>query len=53
MGRTEPVAGGVSHAVPPLPVLTSRRHIDLLRVCSSLAGRPRIRGGRGPVPAAV
>ncbi|GAA1078329.1 hypothetical protein [Kitasatospora arboriphila] len=53
MGQTEPVTGGVAHAVRLLPVLTSRRHIDLLRVCSSLAGRPRSRGRRRPVAAAV
>lgn len=33
-------------AVPPLPLLTSRRHIDLVRVCSA-ASSPR---DGGPVP---
>ncbi|MFE0461329.1 putative leader peptide [Kitasatospora sp. NPDC058965] len=35
--QAEPVAEGVAHAVRLLPVLTSRRHIDLQRVCSSMA----------------
>ncbi|MFD0275121.1 putative leader peptide [Kitasatospora sp. NPDC127111] len=29
----------MARAVRLLPVLTSRRHIDLQRVCSSMAGR--------------
>ncbi|OKI16413.1 hypothetical protein A6A07_10295 [Streptomyces sp. CB03911] len=41
-GRTvrhvEPVIDGVAHAVRLLPMLTCRRHIDLQRVCSSMAG---------------
>ncbi|MFJ9714420.1 putative leader peptide [Streptomyces sp. NPDC101213] len=32
MGRLEPVTVRVSRS----PLLTSRRHIDLLRVCSAL-----------------
>ncbi|MFI5683555.1 putative leader peptide [Streptomyces sp. NPDC051636] len=34
MGRRETVTGRVVRT-PPLPLLTSRRHIDLLRVCSA------------------
>ncbi|MCG6494436.1 hypothetical protein [Kitasatospora sp. A2-31] len=50
MRNAEPVAQGAAHAVRLLPVLTCRRHIDLLRVSSSMA--PAVRrpeGGRGPV----
>ncbi|MFD9123873.1 hypothetical protein [Kitasatospora sp. NPDC059571] len=45
MRQPEPVIEGAAHAVRLLPVLTSRRHIDLLRVCSSMAGAT---GSRGP-----
>ncbi|WP_406210363.1 hypothetical protein OH807_40535 [Kitasatospora sp. NBC_01560] len=38
MRHAEPVIDGVAHAVRLRPVLTCRRHIDLQRVCSSLAG---------------
>ncbi|MFJ3794199.1 hypothetical protein [Kitasatospora sp. NPDC090091] len=50
MRNAEPVALGAAHAVRLLPVLTCRRHIDLLRVSSSMA-RPERRstGSRGPV----
>ncbi len=30
-------------AIQPLPLLTSRRHIDLLRVCSAASSLPRSR----------
>ncbi|MEU6159217.1 hypothetical protein [Streptomyces sp. NPDC047130] len=42
MGRSVPDRGSdtVRVAVRPLPLLTSRRHIDLMRVCSA-AGHPR------------
>ncbi|GAA0666349.1 hypothetical protein GCM10010193_17380 [Kitasatospora atroaurantiaca] len=46
--RAEPVIDGVAHAVRLLPMLTCRRHIDLQRVCSSMAGALAPRG-----PAAV
>ncbi|WP_328869149.1 hypothetical protein OHT76_03045 [Streptomyces sp. NBC_00287] len=36
MGRAEPVADRVSRTSVPSPLLTSRRHIDLLRVCSAI-----------------
>ncbi|MGW2384223.1 putative leader peptide [Streptomyces lincolnensis] len=36
MGRLEPVGARVSRTSGPSPLLTSRRHIDLLRVCSAL-----------------
>ncbi|MFF8593805.1 putative leader peptide [Streptomyces sp. NPDC015220] len=38
MGRLEPVAGRPSRSRTPgpSPLLTSRRHIDLLRVCSAI-----------------
>ncbi|MFF2809106.1 putative leader peptide [Streptomyces sp. NPDC058000] len=35
MGRTERDGDRAGRADRPLPLLTSRRHIDLLRVCSS------------------
>ncbi|GHF37965.1 hypothetical protein GCM10018790_14570 [Kitasatospora xanthocidica] len=35
--RAERAADGAAHAVRLLPVLTCRRHIDLQRVCSSMA----------------
>lgn len=37
---------GVPAAAPALPLLTSRRHIDLLRVCS--AANPPHPGGLAP-----
>ncbi|MFD0359172.1 hypothetical protein ACFVHW_36370 [Streptomyces sp. NPDC127110] len=37
---------GVRAAAPALPLLTSRRHIDLLRVCS--AANPPHPGGPAP-----
>ncbi|MEU8777402.1 hypothetical protein [Streptomyces sp. NPDC048606] len=37
---------GAHGAVVPLPLLTSRRHIDLLRVCS--AANPPHLGGSAP-----
>ncbi|CAL9375552.1 hypothetical protein [Streptomyces sp. Tu 3180] len=42
MGRAEPDPGDddVRVAVRQLPLLTSRRHIDLVRVCSA-ASSPR------------
>ncbi|MFF7639570.1 putative leader peptide [Streptomyces canus] len=36
MGRVEPAAGRESRTPRPSPLLTSRRHIDLLRVCSAI-----------------
>ncbi|WP_324606143.1 putative leader peptide [Streptomyces griseus] len=39
MRRMEAVAGRVSRTSRPTPLLTSRRHIDLLRVCSSIGPR--------------
>ncbi|WP_449350394.1 putative leader peptide [Streptomyces shaanxiensis] len=37
MGRLESSATGRVHRTSqPLPLLTSRRHIDLLRVCSAI-----------------
>ncbi len=41
MGRAGPDLGSdaVRVAIRPLPLLTSRRHIDLMRVCSA-ARRP-------------
>ncbi|GLW48660.1 hypothetical protein Stsp02_43220 [Streptomyces sp. NBRC 14336] len=39
----DPGRPAVRIAARPLPLLTSRRHIDLLRVCSA-AGFPRHRG---------
>ncbi|MEV4560376.1 hypothetical protein AB0K51_25730 [Kitasatospora sp. NPDC049285] len=41
MRHTERFVEGVAHAVRLLPVLTCRLHIDLLRVCSSMARPPR------------
>ncbi|WP_324606394.1 putative leader peptide [Streptomyces cellulosae] len=35
MGRLESVSGRASRTSPRSPLLTSRRHIDLLRVCSA------------------
>ncbi|MFJ5259994.1 putative leader peptide [Streptomyces sp. NPDC088387] len=39
MGRVEAVAGRASHRPRRSPLLTSRRHIDLLRVCSAISHR--------------
>ncbi|MFI8304960.1 putative leader peptide [Streptomyces sp. NPDC085927] len=36
MGRLEPVTGRVNRAPRRSLLLTSRRHIDLLRVCSAI-----------------
>ncbi|MFF1306301.1 putative leader peptide [Streptomyces sp. NPDC058307] len=36
MGRLEPAIGRVSRTPRPSPLLTSRRHIDLQRVCSAI-----------------
>ncbi|MFJ8545070.1 putative leader peptide [Streptomyces sp. NPDC093586] len=36
MGSVQPVAADVSCPPGPSPLLTSRRHIDLLRVCSAV-----------------
>ncbi|MEU0407513.1 putative leader peptide [Streptomyces griseorubiginosus] len=36
MGRLESATGRVSRTSGPSPLLTSRRHIDLLRVCSAI-----------------
>ncbi|MET7686713.1 putative leader peptide [Streptomyces sp. NPDC005483] len=36
MGRLESAVGRVSRTARPSPLLTSRRHIDLLRVCSAI-----------------
>ncbi|WP_164905101.1 hypothetical protein [Streptomyces cyaneus] len=49
MGRSALDLGSdtVRVAVRPLPLLTSRRHIDLVRVCSA-ASSPQ---GEGVVPA--
>jgi hypothetical protein len=49
MGRSTPDLGSdtVRVAVRPLPLLTSRRHIDLVRVCSA-ASSPH---GEGVTPA--
>ncbi|MEW1634289.1 hypothetical protein AB0469_09460 [Streptomyces sp. NPDC093801] len=48
MGCSAPARGtdGVRAVVLLLPLLTSRRHIDLLRVCS--AADPLHRGGPAP-----
>ncbi|WP_018537649.1 putative leader peptide [Streptomyces sp. MspMP-M5] len=35
MGHTERTGARGARADRPLPLLTSRRHIDLLRVCSA------------------
>ncbi|MEU6064000.1 MULTISPECIES: putative leader peptide [Streptomyces] len=35
MRRLEAVTGRESRAPGPSPLLTSRRHVDLLRVCSA------------------
>ncbi|MFG3722526.1 hypothetical protein ACGF8D_32530 [Streptomyces massasporeus] len=50
MGRTVLDLGprAVRIAVPRLPPLTSRRHIDLLRVCSAASS---LRGQRMSIPA--
>ncbi|MFC8712599.1 MULTISPECIES: putative leader peptide [unclassified Streptomyces] len=37
MRRLEPVTGRASRTPRPSPLLTSRRHIDLLRVCSAMS----------------
>ncbi|MET8246551.1 putative leader peptide [Streptomyces sp. NPDC005202] len=37
MGRLEPVTSRVSRRPRLSPLLTSRRHIDLLRVCSAIS----------------
>ncbi|WP_374227583.1 putative leader peptide [Streptomyces sp. AC627_RSS907] len=37
MGRLDRATGGESRAPGPSPLLTSRRHIDLLRVSSALS----------------
>ncbi|MFF0463312.1 hypothetical protein [Streptomyces mexicanus] len=37
MGRREPVTGRVGRTPRPALLLTSRRHIDLLRVCSAMS----------------
>ncbi|CAL9618148.1 putative leader peptide [Streptomyces sp. enrichment culture] len=42
MGRREQVTTWPPRAFPRPPLLTSRRHIDLLRVCSAAGA-----GGRG------
>ncbi|WP_328752163.1 putative leader peptide [Streptomyces sp. NBC_00285] len=39
MGRLEPAVGRVSRTSRPSPLLTSRRHIDLQRVCSAIGPR--------------
>ncbi|MFF3335629.1 putative leader peptide [Streptomyces sp. NPDC002888] len=39
MGRCEPVTSRVSRTPGPTPLLTSRRHIDLQRVCSAISPR--------------
>ncbi|WP_323187596.1 putative leader peptide [Streptomyces sp. NBC_01275] len=36
MGRLEPVVSRASRAAWSSPLLTSRRHIDLQRVCSAI-----------------
>ncbi|WP_343243693.1 putative leader peptide [Streptomyces sp. SID13726] len=36
MGRLESAVGRVSRTSGPSPLLTSRRHIDLQRVCSAI-----------------
>ncbi|MDT0609021.1 putative leader peptide [Streptomyces lancefieldiae] len=37
MGRLVPVGSRTASTPAPSPELTSRRHIDLLRVCSALS----------------
>ncbi|MEV5549689.1 putative leader peptide [Streptomyces sp. NPDC052309] len=41
MARLQPATSRVSRtpgpSLPPSPLLTSRRHIDLLRVCSAIS----------------
>lgn len=39
MGRAEPTVDGASRIFRPSPLLTSRLHIDLLRVCSAIGPR--------------
>ncbi|MFJ3670072.1 putative leader peptide [Streptomyces sp. NPDC090106] len=39
MGRLEPAVGRVSRTCGRSPLLTSRRHIDLQRVCSAIGVR--------------
>ncbi|MFJ5779204.1 putative leader peptide [Streptomyces sp. NPDC093094] len=39
MGRREPVTAQAAPVSPKPPLLTSRRHIDLLRVCSAIGAR--------------
>ncbi|MES4893219.1 putative leader peptide [Streptomyces sp. NPDC096012] len=39
MTRPETVAGRAGRTPLCAPLLTSRRHIDLLRVCSAISGR--------------
>ncbi|MFE2042862.1 putative leader peptide [Streptomyces sp. NPDC059477] len=39
MGRLEPVTSRASRRPRRSPLLTSRRHIDLLRVCSAIGRR--------------
>ncbi|MET9730942.1 putative leader peptide [Streptomyces sp. NPDC006458] len=39
MGRLGPVTARVARVSPRSPLLTSRRHIDLLRVCSAMDAR--------------
>ncbi|MEV7284768.1 putative leader peptide [Streptomyces sp. NPDC093252] len=41
MGRLEPVVSRASHGPRRSPLLTSRRHIDLLRVCGAIGRRRR------------
>ncbi|MEV7791993.1 putative leader peptide [Streptomyces sp. NPDC087512] len=37
MGRLQPVTRDASGTTAACPLLTSRRHIDLLRVCSAIS----------------
>ncbi|WP_261398547.1 putative leader peptide [Streptomyces misionensis] len=39
MARLEAVVGRAGRTPPRTPLLTSRRHIDLLRVCSAIGAR--------------
>ncbi|MEV1067670.1 putative leader peptide [Streptomyces sp. NPDC050263] len=39
MGRRKPISGRASRTAWSSPLLTSRRHIDLQRVCSAIGSQ--------------